>query len=67
MLSSDTVPSLEDCIATRRGMYGNNVLFELAELLEVFSFPDYLQDVQREKLEKMKKNAFDIIAWSIVS
>lgn len=48
-------------------MYGNNVLFELAELLEVFSFPDYLQDVQREKLEKMKKNAFDIIAWSIVS
>jgi len=43
------------------------VLFELAELLEVFSFPELLEDVQRKKLEKMKENAFDIIAWSIVS
>jgi len=48
-------------------MYGNSVLFELAELLEVFSFPEFLEDVQRKKLEKMKENAFDIIAWSIVS
>ena len=48
-------------------MYGNSVLFELAELLEVFSFPEFLQDTQRKKLEKMKAYAFDIIAWSIVS
>jgi len=65
--SPDTTPSLEDYIATRREMYGNSVLFELAELLEVFSFPEFLEDVQRKKLEKIKENAFDIIAWSIVS
>ena len=60
------IPTLDNYLSVRREMFGTGIVFDLAELLEVFPFPETLQDTQREKLEKIRQYAFDIIAWSIV-
>lgn len=65
--SDSRIPTLDDFLSVRREMLGTSIMFDLAELLEVFPFPEFLHDTQREKLEQIKQCAFNIIAWSIVS
>ncbi|KAH9475066.1 Sesquiterpene synthase Agr1 [Psilocybe cubensis] len=62
--SRNDVPSLEEYTATAREMHGNSVLLDLAELLEVFEFPD-LRGTEAEKIIHMKHAALDVIAWSL--
>jgi hypothetical protein len=61
------IPTLDDYLSVRREMLGTSIIFDLAELLEVFPFPEFLHATQREKLEQIRQCAFNIIAWSIVS
>jgi len=65
--SDSRIPTLDNFLSVRREMLGTSILFDLAELLEVFPFPEFLHDTQREMLEQIKQCAFNIIAWSIVS
>ncbi|PPQ90350.1 hypothetical protein CVT25_007752 [Psilocybe cyanescens] len=63
--SRNIVPSLEEYIAIAREMHGTNVVLDLAELMEVFQFPD-LHGTEAEKIIVLKHTAFDVIAWSLL-
>jgi hypothetical protein len=65
--SDSRIPTLDNYLSVRRDLFGAGVMFDLAELLEVFPFPDFLHGTQRERLEQIKQCAFDIVAWSTVS
>ena len=61
------IPTLDAYLSVRRDMLGISIMFDLAELLEVFPFPEVLHGTQREILEKIRQCAFNIMAWSFVS
>lgn len=67
LICSNTIPTLAEYLPTRREIYGSSLLFGLAELLEVFPFPDFLPETLKDKLEEIKNCAFDLIAWAMVS
>lgn len=65
--SDGHIPTMDSYLAVRREMFGTSIMFDLAELLEVFPYPEFLHGTQRERLEQIRKCAFNIISWSIVS
>ncbi|KAF8962913.1 isoprenoid synthase domain-containing protein [Flammula alnicola] len=62
--SKNHMPALDEYIEMRREMYGSSMTFDLAELLEIFQYPE-LQGASADILVDIKRAAFDVIAWSM--
>jgi len=63
--SDKVIPSINEYIEMRREMHGTSITLGIAELLEVFQYPE-LTGAEAEKISALKRSALDIISWSMV-
>ncbi|KAF9559391.1 terpenoid synthase [Agrocybe pediades] len=62
--TQNIVPSIEEFIEIRREMQGGSLTWSIAELLEVFEYPE-LPGPDAESVSSLTRHAIDIISWSM--